>query len=111
MSIPIDVPMIEQCIQFVYALLVGIFLGILYFILRSFGRRAVSFLWDTVFVTVSLTVGTTFFMTVCKGYPRAFHLFGFAVGAAMIYLLLGRAKSMRRSQRSTNEKEKVSSHT
>ncbi len=111
MSIPIDVPMIEQCIQFVYALLVGILLGILYFVLRAFGRRAAAFLWDAVFVVVSLAAGTTFFLTVCNGYPRAFHLLGFALGAALIFLLFGRAKRARRSQRSTHEKEKISSHT
>ncbi len=111
MNIPIDVPMIEQCIQFVYALLVGIFLGILYFVLRSLGRRAAAFLWDTVFVAISLTAGTTFFMTVCKGYPRVFHLLGFALGAVIMYLLLGRARSACKSKRSTNEKEKISSHT
>lgn len=111
MIIPIDVPMIEQCIQFIYAVLVGIFFGILYFILRSFGRRAAAFLWDTVFVIVSLIVGTTFFMTVCNGYPRAFHLLGFALGAVFMFLLLGRARRVRRSKRRTNEKEKISSHT
>ena len=111
MIIPIDVPMMEQCIQFVYAVLVGIFFGILYVVLRSFGRRAAAFLWDALFVILSLTVGTTFFLTVCNGYPRAFHLFGFASGAALMYLLLGRARSARRSKRRINEKEKISSHT
>ena len=111
MIIPIDVPMIEQCIQFVYAVLVGIFFGILYFVLRSFGRRAAAFLWDAVFVIVSLTVGTTFFMTVCNGYPRVFHLLGFALGAVLMFLLLGRVRSARGSKRRTNEKEKIASHT
>ncbi len=111
MIIPIDVPMLEQCIQFVYALLIGIFFGILYVVLRSFGRRAVAFLWDAVFVIISLSVGTIFFMTICNGYPRAFHLLGLALGAVLIFLLIGRVKNARRSKRSTHEKEKTSSHT
>ena len=111
MKIPIDVPMTEHCVQFLLALLTGMALGILYVLLRSFGRRAAAFLWDLLFVILSLTIGTAFFLTICQGYPRAFHLLGFALGAAWIFLLLGRVKRARRTQRSKHEKEKISSHT
>ena len=104
-----DVPMTEQCIQFVYALLLGLFFGVRYLLFRSCGRRAHALLWDAVFVTVSLTAGTVFFMTVCRGYPRVFHLLGFALGAALIRLLFHCAGRMRRSGRRTNEKEKIPS--
>ena len=50
-------------------------------------------------------------MTICNGYPRAFHLLGLALGAVLIFLLIGRVKNARRSKRSTHEKEKTSSHT
>lgn len=106
-----DVPMKVQCVQFLLAVAVGLFIGILYFFLRMLGRRGSAFLWDAVFAAVSLAAGTVFFMTVCRGYPRIFHLLGFALGAFGTHSLLGYAARLIRSGRSTNEKDKVSYHT
>lgn len=107
MSIDIDVPMIVQCEQFIYSVLLGVILGVLYFILRSLGRHGAAFLLDLIFVIAALGSGTMFFLIVCKGYPRVFHLLGLALGAALVYTLLGKTRLARRFRRSLNEKEKT----
>ena len=99
MTIPIDVPMTQQCMQFLFAVLLGVCFGILYCCLRALGRRGAAFLWDLIFVIVSLAFGTVFFMTVCEGYPRFFHLLGLALGAVLVFLCLGRIRAFRKEKK------------
>jgi membrane associated rhomboid family serine protease len=109
MRIPMDVAPAEQCIAFLLAIAVGAVIGLLYRLLRLPGRRHAAFLWDSLFVMLSLALGTGFFLTVCRGYPRSFHLLGFAIGAAIVVYLPRRVAAV--YKRRKNEKEKVTHHT
>ena len=97
MYIPMDVPLDEQCIQFALAFLLGMLFGIGYCITRAVGRKTHPQIMDAVFAVVSLSLGTAFFLTVCRGYPRTYHLFGMTAGAALTWFLCGILRPPHRS--------------
>lgn len=100
MTIPMDLPLGEQCVQFLWAVLTGGAMGLLYALCRHFGRRGHGFFWDLLFTTLALALGIACFLLVCRGWPRLYHLFGIALGAWSIRRIL---RQVSRHHRSTHE--------
>ena len=94
-----------QAAEFLYALLFGIGTGVVY-VLTHFINR-IHFLTDLLFSLIVLAAASVFFMTVCGGLVRMYHLLGIFSGMLSFIYFANRILNRRKNGQKQKESKKT----